>query len=89
MKQQGLTNDKMKSMSSADFQPKPDPSQTSIKQSMPVAAPSAQTTAQAFGYQEMEVKQLGGNSTGQDRPKKGMQLGKGNASKKLPNDIEI
>ena len=86
----------MKSMSSADFQPKPDPTANPV-QSMPGGAssggyqprPQQQSSAGMFGVEDIKVQELGGGAGSRaDRPKKGMQLGKG-GGKKIPNDIEL
>lgn len=71
MKQQGLANDKMKSMSSADFQPKIDPTEKRVPsgptQQPGMAAQPSQSKSNAgmFGVEDIKVQELGGGQRSQ------------------------
>lgn len=69
----------MKSMSSADFQPKPETPASTY-------TPNTQSQSTLFNsVKETPVQELGGSRG--DRPKKAMVLGKANQAKKIPDTL--
>lgn len=72
MKQTGQVNDKFKSISSADFAPKVDPT-AQISQPGAAAQNVHATSSSMFGETDIAVQELGrGGAGNSERPKKAM-----------------